>query len=207
MLVIFNVTVQSYYFEHTSQYYHRPFKKSTLLFDSSFHFYLHSSILLIHYAFPHYTAQPHCHLHTVYTSLFCILLLLSQPLLLFFQSLIYSLPCLFFLITLSIHSSHLFIFQPVTSEMDWKTSSGISSTISVPSCPPLPEHPGPSVALSAPSTTQQARPSPYAYTLPAFTRAHPPALPKIFQPSAGTGISQQIFLILYNLLSMVRLFW
>lgn len=143
----------------------------------------------------------------IYTSLFCILLLLSQPLLLFFQSLIYSLPCLFFLITLSIHSSHLFIFQPVTSEMDWKTSSGISSTISVPSCPPLPEHPGPSVALSAPSTTQQARPSPYAYTLPAFTRAHPPALPKIFQPSAGTGISQQIFLILYNLLSMVRLFW
>lgn len=143
----------------------------------------------------------------IYTSLFCILLLLSQPLLLFFQSLIYSLPCLFFLITLSIHSSHLFIFQPVTSEMDWKTSSGISSTISVPSCPPLPEHPGPSVALSAPSTTQQARPSPYAYTLPAFTRAHPPALPKIFQPSAGTGISQQIFLILYSLLSMVRLFW
>lgn len=48
---------------NTSQYYHRPFKKSTLLFDSSFHFYLHSSILLIHYAFPHYTAQPHCHLH------------------------------------------------------------------------------------------------------------------------------------------------
>lgn len=143
----------------------------------------------------------------IYTSLFCILLLLSQPLLLFFQSLIYSLPCFFFLITLSIHSSHLFIFQPVTSEMDWKTSSGISSTISVPSCPPLPEHPGPSVALSAPSTTQQARPSPYAYTLPAFTRAHPPALPKIFQPSAGTGISQQIFLILYSLLSMVRLFW
>ncbi|XP_031733541.1 uncharacterized protein ehbp1l1a isoform X9 [Anarrhichthys ocellatus] len=78
----------------------------------------------------------------------------------------------------------------VTSEMDGKTSSGISSTISALSRPPLPEPPDPSVLSSLPtrppSITQQARPSPYAYTLPAFTRAHPPALPKIFQPAAGS---------------------
>ncbi|XP_037615260.1 uncharacterized protein ehbp1l1a isoform X4 [Sebastes umbrosus] len=76
----------------------------------------------------------------------------------------------------------------VTSEMDWKT--GISSTISVSSRPPQPEPPDPSVPSSLrtrpPSITQQARPTPYAYTLPAFTRAHPPALPKIFQPGAGS---------------------
>ncbi|XP_023279561.1 uncharacterized protein LOC111667929 isoform X2 [Seriola lalandi dorsalis] len=81
----------------------------------------------------------------------------------------------------------------VTSEMDWKTSSGISSTISAPFRPPLPEPPDPSVPSSLsrthkrpPSTNQQARPSAYAYSLPAFTRAHPPALPKIFQPSTGS---------------------
>ncbi|KAG8006350.1 EH domain-binding protein 1 [Nibea albiflora] len=80
----------------------------------------------------------------------------------------------------------------VTSEMDWKTSSGISSTISAPSCPPLPPDPPapfvpPTLRTQPPSTAQQARPSPYAYTLPAFTRAHPPALPKIFQPKAGSA--------------------
>ncbi|XP_035485634.2 EH domain-binding protein 1-like protein 1 isoform X12 [Scophthalmus maximus] len=79
------------------------------------------------------------------------------------------------------------------TEMDWKTSSGISSTISAPFHPPLPEPTHPSAPFSLlrthtqpPSTNQQARPSPYAYALPAFTRAHPPALPKIFQPSAGS---------------------
>ncbi|XP_034425460.1 EH domain-binding protein 1-like protein 1 [Hippoglossus hippoglossus] len=78
--------------------------------------------------------------------------------------------------------------------MDCKTSSGISSTTSAPFHPPLPEPPHPSVPSSLlqthtrpPSTNQQARPSPYAYSLPAFTRAHPPALPKIFQPGAGSG--------------------
>ncbi|XP_034412578.1 mucin-17 isoform X6 [Cyclopterus lumpus] len=78
----------------------------------------------------------------------------------------------------------------VTSEMDGKTSSGLSSAISAPSRPPLPDPPDPSVPSSLctrpPSITQQARPSPFAYTLPAFTRAHPPALPKIFQPAAGS---------------------
>ncbi|XP_060887483.1 uncharacterized protein ehbp1l1a isoform X2 [Labrus mixtus] len=75
----------------------------------------------------------------------------------------------------------------VTSEMDWKTSSPIS----VPSCPPLPEPPFSSVPSClhshSPTSTQQARPSIYAYSLPAFTRAHPPALPKIFQPGAGSA--------------------
>nr|XP_019955746.1 PREDICTED: uncharacterized protein LOC109637663 isoform X7 [Paralichthys olivaceus] len=78
------------------------------------------------------------------------------------------------------------------TEMDCKTS-GISSTISAPFHPPLPEPPHPSVPsfllqthTRPPSTNQQARPSPYAYSLPAFTRAHPPALPKIFQPSVGS---------------------
>ncbi|XP_026184659.1 uncharacterized protein ehbp1l1a isoform X3 [Mastacembelus armatus] len=75
----------------------------------------------------------------------------------------------------------------VTSAMAWKTS-GISSTISSPCCPPLPEPPHPALPSSllrthkqASSTTQQAQP-PYNYSIPAFKRAHPPALPKIFQP-------------------------
>lgn len=89
--------------------------------------------------------------------------------------------------------------------MDWKTSSGISS-ISVPSRLSLPEPPDPSVPSSLrtqpPSTTQQARASPYAYSLPVLTHAHPSAFPKIFQPSAGSGIGQQKFLILCGLLSL-----
>ncbi|KAI9545750.1 hypothetical protein NQZ68_033882 [Dissostichus eleginoides] len=76
------------------------------------------------------------------------------------------------------------------AEMDWKATSGISSTISAPSQPPLPKPPEPpvpsSLCIRPPSTGPQARPSPYAYSLPAFTRAHPPALPKIFQPAAGS---------------------
>lgn len=145
----------------------------------------------------------HFNLHIGYTCLFYTLLLKSHPLLSFllFESLIYR--------THNFVSS--LIFQPVSSEMDWKTSTGIFSTISVPSCPSLPEPPDLSVPLSLhlqpPSTTQHAQPSPCAYTLPAFTRAHPPALPQIFQPSAGPGISQQIVLILYGLLSMDTLFW
>ncbi|KAF7648663.1 hypothetical protein LDENG_00153410, partial [Lucifuga dentata] len=76
----------------------------------------------------------------------------------------------------------------VTAETDWRSSAGSSSIISLPSRPPLPEPPD----LYAPPTlsrthSQQAWPSPYAYSLPAFTRAHPPALPKIFQPSTGSA--------------------
>ncbi|XP_068164841.1 EH domain-binding protein 1-like protein 1 [Antennarius striatus] len=79
----------------------------------------------------------------------------------------------------------------VTSEMDWKTSSGISSTISVPSRPPPPEPPDPSASFSLnphpPSTTHHTRPPPFASSLPAFKLAHPPVLPKIFQPSVGSA--------------------
>ncbi|XP_053271566.1 uncharacterized protein ehbp1l1a isoform X3 [Pleuronectes platessa] len=90
------------------------------------------------------------------------------------------------------HAAHV-------SVMDCKTSPGISSTVSAPFHPPLPEPPHPSVPSSLlqthtrpPSTNQQARPSPYAYSLPAFTRAHPPALPKIFQPVAGSDFKRQL---------------
>ncbi|XP_059382203.1 uncharacterized protein ehbp1l1a isoform X2 [Carassius carassius] len=38
----------------------------------------------------------------------------------------------------------------------------------------------------AAGSVPQARPSPYAFTIPAFVRAHPPALPKIFQPPTGS---------------------
>ncbi|XP_030579056.1 EH domain-binding protein 1-like protein 1 isoform X1 [Archocentrus centrarchus] len=82
----------------------------------------------------------------------------------------------------------------VTSETDWKRSSGISATISTPSYPPPPEPPDlsvPSLILRTHtqplSSTQQARHSLYAYSLPAFTHAHPPVLPKIFQPSPGSA--------------------
>ncbi|XP_061091574.1 uncharacterized protein ehbp1l1a isoform X2 [Conger conger] len=52
---------------------------------------------------------------------------------------------------------------------------------SEPSAPPLP-------GARANRGHQQPRPTPYAYTVPAFTRAHPPALPKIFQPTAGSAL-------------------
>ncbi|GAA6100847.1 uncharacterized protein ehbp1l1a isoform X1 [Tachysurus ichikawai] len=35
-------------------------------------------------------------------------------------------------------------------------------------------------------SSQPSRPTHYDFTVPAFTRAHPPALPKIFQPTAGS---------------------
>ncbi|XP_055756428.1 uncharacterized protein LOC129835082 isoform X4 [Salvelinus fontinalis] len=83
------------------------------------------------------------------------------------------------------------------SKMDWSSSSGTVSTISHLSRPPLPVPLDPSALPPAPAarsrlttgpagTAQQARPSPYAYQVPAFVRAHPPALPKIFQPAAGS---------------------
>ncbi|TRY55348.1 hypothetical protein DNTS_020900 [Danionella cerebrum] len=40
--------------------------------------------------------------------------------------------------------------------------------------------------LRGASSVSQTRPSLYAFTLPAFTRAHPPALPKIFHPLTGS---------------------
>ncbi|XP_061142490.1 uncharacterized protein LOC133159455 isoform X6 [Syngnathus typhle] len=66
-----------------------------------------------------------------------------------------------------------------TTEMDCKRSSGICASISAPSLPVLPEphHP------PAPQTQRSL----YAYSPPAFIRAHPPALPKIFQPGSGSA--------------------
>ncbi|XP_041723810.1 EH domain-binding protein 1-like protein 1 isoform X8 [Coregonus clupeaformis] len=83
------------------------------------------------------------------------------------------------------------------SKMDWSSSSGTVSTISLLSRPPLPVPLDPSAPPPAPAarsrlttgpagTAHPARPSPYAYQVPAFLRAHPPALPKIFQPAAGS---------------------
>lgn len=90
------------------------------------------------------------------------------------------------------------LFHPAASEIDWSSSFGTVSTISLLSCPPLPlplDPSAPPPASAARSrlntdlegTTHPARPSPYAYQVPAFVRAHPPALPKIFQPAAGSG--------------------
>ncbi|XP_038831446.1 EH domain-binding protein 1-like protein 1 isoform X2 [Salvelinus namaycush] len=89
------------------------------------------------------------------------------------------------------------------SKMDWSSSSGTVSTISHLSRPPLPVPLDPSALPPAPAarsrlttgpagTAQQARPSPYAYQVPAFVRAHPPALPKIFQPAAGSEFQRQL---------------
>ncbi|XP_042069295.1 uncharacterized protein ehbp1l1a isoform X4 [Haplochromis burtoni] len=83
----------------------------------------------------------------------------------------------------------------VTSETDRKRSSGISSTFSAPSYPllslPVPDPSVPSFSLQThaqpPSTTQQARPSPDAYLLPAFAHSHLPVLPKIFQHTVGSA--------------------
>ncbi|XP_012688262.2 uncharacterized protein ehbp1l1a isoform X5 [Clupea harengus] len=57
-----------------------------------------------------------------------------------------------------------------------------------PSAPPLfPPPPHPAAPRPAGSDPQQARPSHYSFTLPAFIKAHPPVLPKIFQPPAGSA--------------------
>lgn len=90
------------------------------------------------------------------------------------------------------------MFLPVTSEMLGITSTGISSTISAPSSAAPLEPPDPSVPLpSRPQparAAQQSQPPPSASTLPPYIRAHPPVLPKIFQPGAGSGIAAQTLL-------------
>lgn len=61
----------------------------------------------------------------------------------------------------------------------------LSYTALEPSAPPLSTS---CIQLPrAAGSDPQARPSPYAFTIPAFARAHPPALPKIFQPPSGSG--------------------
>ncbi|XP_047435573.1 EH domain-binding protein 1-like protein 1 [Mugil cephalus] len=67
----------------------------------------------------------------------------------------------------------------VTSEMDWKSSSGVSSsTISAPCLPPQPEPPNTSLARTI---------TPHGFSFPAITCIHPPVLPKIFQRSARSA--------------------
>ncbi|XP_037116747.1 uncharacterized protein LOC119128454 isoform X2 [Syngnathus acus] len=70
-----------------------------------------------------------------------------------------------------------------TTEMGCKRSSGICASISAASLPVLPEphHPPP------PTPAPQTQRSLYAYSPPAFIQAHPPALPKIFQPGSGSA--------------------
>ncbi|XP_060789769.1 uncharacterized protein ehbp1l1a isoform X7 [Neoarius graeffei] len=88
-------------------------------------------------------------------------------------------------------------FVTVHSEMDLRSSSPPSS---VPNLPHQASHlfqtslkPSLSSRCTAPShlpdlsgSSQPSRTSHYAFSVPAFIRAHPPALPKIFQPKAGS---------------------
>ncbi|XP_061664170.1 EH domain-binding protein 1-like protein 1 isoform X6 [Syngnathoides biaculeatus] len=69
------------------------------------------------------------------------------------------------------------------TEMDRTGSSGACASISVPSRPVLPEPRHPPI----PTNARRTQPPLYAYSLPAFTQAHPPALPKIFQPGSGSA--------------------
>nr|XP_023696109.1 uncharacterized protein LOC111858509 isoform X2 [Paramormyrops kingsleyae] len=74
----------------------------------------------------------------------------------------------------------------VTSPFVLAPQHGVST---VPPLPRPPLHP-PRTLRAVAACTQypppEARPSPYSYMVPAFVRAHPPALPKIFQPSMGS---------------------
>ncbi|XP_035375662.1 uncharacterized protein ehbp1l1a isoform X3 [Electrophorus electricus] len=72
----------------------------------------------------------------------------------------------------------------VHSDMEW--TSPLTIAPGVPLTHPAVSPPLPGLSLSHIQPPHQIRPSPYAFTIPAFTRAHPPALPKIFQPSAGS---------------------
>lgn len=115
--------------------------------------------------------------------------------------------CSYSLFHLPLFSAHrlpshlILISHPAASKMDWSSSSGTVSTISL-SRPPLPVPLDPSALPPAPAarsrlttgpagTAQQARPSPYAYQVPACVCSHPPALPEIFQPAAGSGTGKQ----------------
>ncbi|KAL7880069.1 hypothetical protein SRHO_G00023230 [Serrasalmus rhombeus] len=77
----------------------------------------------------------------------------------------------------------------VHSEMEW-----MSASVTTPNLPPPPSlnpflpllPPPPIQSPHHAGSVQHTRPSPYAFTVPAFIRAHPPALPKIFQPTAGS---------------------
>ncbi|KAF5907129.1 uncharacterized protein DAT39_003239, partial [Clarias magur] len=92
-------------------------------------------------------------------------------------------------------------WRPAVDTNPFATDSKNSSS-SLPSVLNLPHQPcslfqtslKPISSLSTPTThlpdssgsSKPPRPSQYDFTVPAFTRAHPPALPKIFQPIAGS---------------------
>lgn len=93
------------------------------------------------------------------------------------------------------HFFLLFLCSPrlrlsVHSKTEWTSSS-----VTAPNLPPPPSlnpflQPFPPPYIQPPHPAfpvQHTRASPYAFTVPAFTRAHPPALPKIFKPTAGSG--------------------
>nr|XP_055052250.1 uncharacterized protein ehbp1l1a isoform X2 [Misgurnus anguillicaudatus] len=82
------------------------------------------------------------------------------------------------------------------SDTDHSKMEGTNCTFITPNVP-LQYHPLPDPIATPLSTSciqplhaagsgPQTRPSPYAFTIPAFIRAHPPALPRIFQPPAGS---------------------
>ncbi|XP_052000802.1 uncharacterized protein LOC127656479 isoform X3 [Xyrauchen texanus] len=76
------------------------------------------------------------------------------------------------------------------SEMERMNCSFITPNLPLQYCPlsyTALDHSAPPLPTSYIQPLQQTRPSPYAFTIPAFTRAHPPALPKIFQPSTGSA--------------------
>uniref|UniRef100_A0A3Q2PKZ3 EH domain-binding protein 1-like n=1 Tax=Fundulus heteroclitus TaxID=8078 RepID=A0A3Q2PKZ3_FUNHE len=83
----------------------------------------------------------------------------------------------------------------VNFRMDGKKSSGISSILVVTCHGPLVEPQGPSSPPLFPQThkqrqspTQQGQPSTYASSMPAFTHALPPTLPKIFQSTSRAAL-------------------
>uniref|UniRef100_A0A8B9K3M8 EH domain binding protein 1 like 1 n=1 Tax=Astyanax mexicanus TaxID=7994 RepID=A0A8B9K3M8_ASTMX len=85
-------------------------------------------------------------------------------------------------------------FTTVHSETEWTGSSVTAPNLRPPPSlnPFLPPLPPPHIQMPHPAASAQpTRPSPYAFTLPAFARAHPPALPKIFQPAEGSASWQR----------------
>lgn len=102
---------------------------------------------------------------------------------------------------LSFCLSHFILFIPFSlslsdSHQSWSHTHAAApqhsvSTIPAHSGPPRPSLHPPRSRQAVAACTQypppEARPSPYSYMVPAFVRAHPPVLPKIFQPSVGSG--------------------
>ncbi|XP_018599942.2 uncharacterized protein ehbp1l1a isoform X4 [Scleropages formosus] len=80
---------------------------------------------------------------------------------------------------------------PTANEMEQSGSVGPAPDSSILPRPPQSPLHNPFVILPPPVRNRypdaQTRTSPYAYTVPAFVRAHPPALPKIFHPPVASA--------------------